>query len=123
MPTVQASYFLGQRLVAQSSFPAAISQRSLLYLCLTCGEVWGRVLCISDGKPGLWDPICCPCEKHRPIGVQDWGQVPGAFTVSDMQAGRAASYLKNLPPDLLHRECLLHLDHHERKLYDNTNLG
>lgn len=113
MPTVQASYFLGQRLLAQTTFKATITQRSLMYTCLTCGEVWGRVVCITDGKPGVWDVVTCPCEKHKPIGVQDWGTTPGAFTLSPFRAGADAGQLQNLPDTLLSREFLLHLSHHE----------
>ena len=122
MPQVQASFFLGQRLVAQSSFTSRISQRSLAFLCLTCGEVWGRVMTLNDGKPGLWSPVPAPCEKHWPIGVQDWGKIPGGFLLSlDFlrgAAGHEACCLPNLPEALLQREFLLHLAYQERKLND-----
>lgn len=60
-----AHYFLGNRLLASSPQPSwwsdeQVSSASLVFVCPTCGDVWGRV--VEEGKQ--WLPVRSGCNKH-----------------------------------------------------------
>lgn len=121
MPTV--SYFLRNQHLATRELLAPAPLSSIAYYCTTCGEVWGRIV-VSGQDSEVWTFEGVPCEKHTPVGAQDWGRVPGSFL--SRHANRRtwvpvmwwARALESLPAQVLERELLLHLNHFEKELSD-----
>lgn len=119
---ITSIYFLNDRQVASSSFECNTTPHSLAYLCPRCGEIWARIICVSEEFPAPhWAVSIVPCERHSPSCVADWGSIPGTLTdpfelsvnLSTLHWGRA---IDKLPPDLLSREFHLLLNHYEKKL-------
>jgi hypothetical protein len=70
-----AHYFIEGQYLGQTELPLSpFPYRSKAFFCLTCGEVWGRV--VADGS---WDVSFTPCRNHTAVGVQDWAYTPGSI--------------------------------------------
>lgn len=73
---------------------------SVAYLCPECGELWGRAMYRSDGKPSKWTAYSVSCVKcksnmfDRPSGLI-------------FNGGSNDELLKHLPRQALEREFLL----------------
>ena len=96
-----ATYFLGSQLLATGQAWWSGTERmshSTVYLCPGCGEPWGRVF-----LPGVeWVPVRLGCPRHpwpRP-------DLPGGSFLPPWQSNPSL-----LPPALLAREFLIHLNH------------
>jgi hypothetical protein len=118
-----AVYFLANRSVGTSQILSHIYPHSVVYVCPTCGEAWGRIF-ISGGESQYWEMEPTPCEKHQPSGVQDWGRVPGSLIVGteiskrDMRVTAWGRAIEHLPEGLLKREFDLNANWYEGKLKD-----
>lgn len=89
-------YFLGNRLLATDPRQPWWSDtqqetHNLLYVCPTCGEVWGRVIVASEAE---WAPIRAGCLLHpwTEIGIGGSFIHPWLHTLS------------HFPPELLVHE-------------------
>lgn len=95
----------GQHLGSCRRYPlTANKQRPISYACFcpVCADVWARA-----GIPGeAFFVFHIPCRRHTFDGIS----VPGSlWPVGD------SDFLDSLPPLVLRREFLLHLDHYESK--------
>jgi hypothetical protein len=121
-----AVFFLHNRSVGTSQILAHIAPHSVVYVCPTCGEAWGRIF-ISGGESQYWEMEPTPCEKHRPQGVQDWGRVPGSFLVGtdiekrNMRVTAWGRAIEHLPQELYKREFELNINWYEGKLKDEQD--
>lgn len=106
-------YMVEGRLLASGVIPLyPVMARQIAYFCTTCGEIWGRIL-IEGGKD--WEVIQSPCRHHTPMGVSDWGTIPGSLVqrkfhsslVSIMDAARC---LDLVPDAVVKYEFLLSLN-------------
>lgn len=116
--TVTAHYYLGQQLAGQSTFLCPNGgSLSEMFVCTTCGEVWGRIFI-----PGAtWGVHQAPCQKHAPTGVPDWGRIPGSMLAQTLTAEATStmfwgSVIEHLPKSLWERELNIHLQYQERFL-------
>ncbi len=115
---ITAHYFLGTRLLGTSRFNNPNCRpRSEVLVCTTCGETWGRIVVAASS----WAVREVPCEKHVPLGVSDWGCIPGSFLQNSLHARMTsvmmwASVIEHLPPAVLARELEMAIRHYERKL-------
>jgi len=110
---VVAHYFFGTKLLGTGGFSVpVVGPGSSAYFCLTCGEVWARIVCNGVG----WEVLKVPCPKHKPSSVTDWREVPGSFlcgykVVSDfMSVMDWPKALDKMPPEILRREFDLHMN-------------
>ena len=105
-----AHYFLGTRLLGQSSFDSISAPYSTALFCRTCGEIWGRVSVPENS----WQVRSVPCEHHLPTGVPDWSAWPGSFLEHSLWKDQTSTMfwgevLEHLPPAVLEREVRLAL--------------
>ncbi len=98
-------YFLGENAYDPGSTPALGYRRGgTLFVCRSCGDVWGRILLSnSQGNKESFSEVCdVACEKHT-----DQWNIPGSF----LSGHRNIAYLELLPPAALKREFEIHLKH------------
>ena len=98
---------------------ASPSWNSTAYFCRSCGEIWAR--CVAGPE---WQIEQSPCPSHTPSGVADWNKIPGSLInglISRDYLGtfRWASAIESLPPALIEREFMLHLDYYEKRLLND----
>ena len=96
-----ASYFLGTRLLAANA-PASwwddtqLDHVSLVFICPTCGDAWGRIL--NQGCE--WLPMRRGCAKHP------WLDEVGGSFIAPWRRGCP----RELPPEVLRYELFIRLD-------------
>lgn len=92
---MKATYFLGSQSLGSTSLPrwstTQLLTQSLLYVCPTCGETWGRVW--IEGTD--WLPIRSGCPKHP------WMRRPGGSFIHPWDFP-----IESLPHPVLRREFL-----------------
>jgi hypothetical protein len=84
----------------------------LAYFCTTCGKIWGQVLIPSAPS---WQVFQVPCRRHKPLGVPDWGAIPGSFTQRKFHSSQVsimdwARCLDRVPSSLVEYEFHLSLN-------------
>lgn len=114
-------YFLNDVYLGTGATPTP-SPFCLLYVCTTCGKVWGRA--VVDGG-NSWHAIHAPCSAHKPIGVMDWGRLPGSFLLAEPSTAHLAAMwhaaaVETMPQEVLNRELHLALTLHEERSIENA---
>ena len=118
---ILVTYFFPPNVMEQSELECDIVPHSLAYFCTTCGEIWGRIACETEGHSPHWSVEVCPCLHHSRSGVPDWSKIPGTITdafltersLSKMWWGRA---LEHLPPKVLRQEFDRLMQHHTKEI-------
>lgn len=115
MPRV--TYFLEGRYLGRADFPPQpFPWHSTAFFCMTCGEIWGRVVV----DEGYWEVIQRACRLHTPRTLLDWGGTPGSLlhgqiTQAFIPVTHRANCLENLPPEVLRHELLLSLERYQNE--------
>lgn len=132
MPRGQAkiTFFRGNSYVGTTKITYPFSPpSSMLLVCSTCGEVWGRVLVEdSAGQVVPWEPDSVPCEQHQEVTWRDWGTIPGSMISRFFSRARTcsspltqpsyawANVFEHIPDELLKLEFKIHLDYFSKEI-------
>lgn len=113
-------YFVGNSLLDEAVIKDDFAVDSLAYFCPVCGDIWARIVASHR-----WHILTWCCINHSPQGVAEWGRVSGSMLNvmnSKEFVGRWAwaSCIEYLPPAILHRELMVHINHVERKYNESA---
>ena len=119
---VEASYFIGNKFYGTSKVPGGnplYKASSIAMCCPVCGEIWGRIVV----QNAHWVFVVRPCIEHKPVGVLDWGAVPGSLLTQNLDPDYcinpvSAMALPRIPDKLLEYEFELTLSWLEKKLVE-----